>query len=268
MEKSMPYTTDYVIKNIAIMKYSPQDRKKRINKRALSSFMYVAQGKYHYKSDTVDFYVESGDTLYIPRGASYEYTILSDVTECIQTEFNLEQTICGEKSMSVIAKDPFVLKKQDGRLDLVFGELNRCQNDEFSTLASLYKLLAVFENSCRRNKAAGDGRYKIEPAIEFIKQNFKKKIYTADIAEMCRISESHMRRLFRRYLGVSPIEYKNLMLVKAACSMLQFGNLNVSETAEALNFGDIYTFSQFFKKAIGISPKHYIDSHREHDMNR
>ena len=56
MEKSMPYTTDYVIKNIAIMKYSPQDRKKRINQRALSSFMYVAQGKYHYKSDTVDFY--------------------------------------------------------------------------------------------------------------------------------------------------------------------------------------------------------------------
>lgn len=268
MEKSMPCTADYVIKNIAIMKYSPQDRKKCINQRTLSSFMYVVQGKYHYKSDTVDFYVESGDALYIPCGASYEYTILSDVTECIQTEFKLEQTICEEKSMRVIAKDPFVLKKQEGRLDLVFSELNRCQNDEFSTLASLYKLLAAFENSRCRNKTAGVGRYKIEPAIEFIKQNFTNKIYTDYIAEMCGISESHMRRLFRRYIGASPIEYKNLILVKAACDILQFGNLNVSETAEALNFGDIYTFSQFFKKAIGISPKHYIDSHRKHDMNR
>lgn len=263
----MPCVADYIIKNIVVMKYSPQDRKKCIKQRVLSSFMHVARGKYHYQSDKVDFYVGTGDTVYIPCGASYEYTILSDVTECIQTEFSLEQTICGEKNIVVIDQEPFVLKKQEGRLDLVFSELNRCQNDGFSTLASLYNLLAIFENACRRDKAVRDGRYKIEPAIEFIEQNFKNKIYIADIAKMCGISESHMRRLFRRYLGVSPIGYKNLILIKAACNMLRYGDLNVSETAEALNFGDIYTFSQFFKKETGISPKNYIDTHRERGVS-
>lgn len=250
------------VKNIAIMKYSPQIRDRSVKHRKLSSFMYVAVGKYHYRSCKIDFYVEAGDTIYIPCGSSYEYTVVSSETECIQIEFELERENDGEKNAVVINNEPFVLKKREHRMDLVFGELLRCRNNEFSILAALYRLLAIFEDACNKERSVKNGSFRIEPAIEFIEQNFKEKINIPDIAKLCGISESHMRRLFIRHLGASPIEYNNSILIKTACNILRCGDLNVTETAEALNFGDIYTFSMFFKKETGMSPKKYIEIYR------
>ena len=39
--------------------------------------------------------------------------------------------------------------------------------------------------------------------------------------------------------------------------MLACGAMNVGEIADVLGFSDIYTFSQAFKKEIGVSPKQY-----------
>lgn len=263
MEKFTHTATDYVIKNIVIMKYHAKIRHNKINQRKLSSFMYVTAGKYHYKSDKIDFYVEPGDTIYIPYGASYEYTVLSNETECIQTEFNLEQKSNAKNNIVTISKEPFVIKNSEHSTDLLFRKLLHCRNNEFSTLALLYNLLAISEKTCHNDKAVKNGRFKIEPAIRFIEQHFKEKIYVADIAKMCGLSESHIRRLFIRHLGVSPIEYKNSILIKTACDILRYGELNVTEAAESLNFGDIYTFSMFFKKETGISPKKYIETYRK-----
>ena len=37
------------------------------------------------------------------------------------------------------------------------------------------------------------------------------------------------------------------------------GYVNISEIAESLGFDNVYAFSQFFKKEIGISPKKYMN---------
>ena len=258
------YSFGYIVKNISVVKYSPQIRHRCIKKRALSSYMYIIDGRYRYKSDDIDFIAESGDTIYIPCSSSYEYTILSDKTECIQTEFSLEENKNGKIFFKTFDKNPFVLKKKDDKLNLLFSDLlNQYQSDEFLTLSSIYKLLSIFKNACQqKHRFEHDGRYKIEPAINFIRHNFKNKIYISELAEMCNISQSHLRRLFNKYLGFSPIEYKNSILIKAACDMLRSGNINVSETAEALNFTDIYTFSQFFKKETGVSPTNYMCEHK------
>ena len=44
------------------------------------------------------------------------------------------------------------------------------------------------------------------------------------------------------------------------CNLLVNDGLNVSETTYALNFNDIYTFSQFSKKEMGTSPKNIFKS--------
>ena len=55
-DKLKQYCPDYMIKNIFVMKYSPQIRQLEIKKRKSSSFLYVICGKYHYVSDFIDFY--------------------------------------------------------------------------------------------------------------------------------------------------------------------------------------------------------------------
>ena len=81
----------------------------------------------------------------------------------------------------------------------------------------------------------------------------------AEIAELCGISEGHMRRLFAEKLGRSPIGYKNALAAQAACTLLRPDGMNVSEVATSLGYPDIYTFSQAFKKEIGVSPKKYAN---------
>ena len=49
---------------------------------------------------------------------------------------------------------------------------------------------------------------KIKYAKEYIDTNFcDPALRVALLAEMCGISEVHMRKLFKKYIGCSPIEY-------------------------------------------------------------
>lgn len=45
--------------------------------------------------------------------------------------------------------------------------------------------------------------------------------------------------------------------------MLMRSDLNVLDVSYELNFPDIYSFSRFFKKQNGMSPKNFIDKYRK-----
>lgn len=254
------YSIGYTLKNIFVMKYSPKIRHMKIQKRASSSFLYIVCGQYHYASDSVDFYAVSGDVVYIPQSAGYAYTVQSEKTECIQIEYELEMHKNGLDSHKIFSEHPVLLKGYENTLKFIFHDLmHTYYRDPFSTIAAVYQLISFLDKNLGEHQSADIGLNKIEPAIKFIEQNFYNKIYISDLAKLCSISQSHLRRLFHQHLGMSPIKYKNSILMRTACNMLRNEELNVSETAEALHFNDIYTFSQLFKKEVGLSPKKYMD---------
>ena len=241
-----------MISDIFVMRYQPQVRQRVIANRVRSSFMLVQKGKYHYHSSKIDFDVDSGNVIFLPQGASYEYHVLSDMTQCIQVEFRLEpgQNFCQE---------PTVIRQQSIELHPVFHDLlQNYQNDQFKVLSLLYYLLSIFYQYHAKTGIETDGSCRIAPAVNYIRKNYTKKIYISELAGLCSLSEVHLRRLFQKYVGCSPIQYKNMILLQAACDILRSEHMNVSETADALEFGDIYTFSQFFHKGMGISPSEYM----------
>lgn len=252
---------DYTVRNVSFIKYKPQIKSLQITDRKQTSVLHVIHGKYHYASRDADFIAEDGDTVYLPTGASYRYVVLSENTDVMQVVFTFEMLVDEEKRNADFLSQPFLLKKDSNSLNILFNSLNHFQNDSFFVLSTVYRLLYEFKKAGSRNANSIDRQYKIDPALDYIARNFKNPIKVSDIADVCDISESHLRRLFHARLGISPIEYKNRLLIKAACQMLQCDNVNVTETANALNFNDIYTFSQFFKRMAGISPRHYKEKY-------
>ncbi len=250
--------TNYRIKNILVMSYSPRIRKCTVEKRIKSSLLYVQEGVYRYIFNNSFLMAEKGDVVYIPQGASYTYEVISETTFCTQTEFNLyyENNDCEEQLC--FSDQPLILKNtQSG---LLFGKLSGTYfRNDFMTYSVIYEMLAVYfgqsHSSCSYNAMK-----KICPATDHIMQNLCKPIYISELAELCGISEVHLRRLFKNTFGVSPVKYRNRLLIKYACELLASGEMNVSEIADMLGFPDIYTFSQAFKKEVGVSPKKYMVS--------
>jgi len=79
--------------------------------------------------------------------------------------------------------------------------------------------------------------------------------YTLDsMAASVHYSPDHLVRLFRRYKGVTPIEYLIRCRMELAQQMLLFSGLPVARIAESTGYNDISHFSRQFSLRTGLSP--------------
>ena len=119
----------------------------------------------------------------------------------------------------------------------------------------LLLLLAILKSE--ENKKTLKSEQKIAPALNWLNKNYQKAFSSEYLAELCDLSQSQLRRLFKSLLGKTPMEYRNDLRITAAAGMLLSGDFNVSEVAFAVGFEDIYAFSHAFKKVMGVSPSRF-----------
>lgn len=97
----------------------------------------------------------------------------------------------------------------------------------------------------------------ITKSVEYIECNLKQGIGIVDIAEHTGLSESHLRMLFRKEMGVSLGHYIAQKRLDTAKYRLLHSNMKLSDIAAECGFSNIFVFSAFFKKQIGTSPLRY-----------
>lgn len=249
---------NYTIRDIRAVQYVPSLMRFHNKGRSTCAFLYILEGDYYYKTAEGKKEAHRGDTVYLPIHSEYSYEIKSERVECIYVEFILEAEVDGIRRIEPICLSPTVLKRDGSKSalqSLFFEILSHLHTERFVALADLYWIISLLLRETKQADSTHLG--KIAPAVQYIRENYTQRIYGAELAELCGISEGHMRRLFAEKLGRSPIGYKNALAAQAACTLLRLDGMNVSEVAAALGYPDIYTFSQAFKKEIGVSPKKY-----------
>ena len=82
-----------------------------------------------------------------------------------------------------------------------------------------------------------------------------------DYAKLCNMSKSNFIKLFKEEKRISPQKYIANIRLNIAKELLNTTNLNISEIAQNIGFEDTYYFSNFFKKATGLSPLNYKKKH-------
>ena len=97
----------------------------------------------------------------------------------------------------------------------------------------------------------------IMQALEYISAHYMEQIRIEDLAEHCHISQSHFRRVFSSCTGRSPVDYINLVRVKAACDYLNRTDDYISDIASKCGFTTFSTFSRNFKQIMGVSPNEW-----------
>jgi len=97
----------------------------------------------------------------------------------------------------------------------------------------------------------------LKPALDYIDEHYREKIYLDDMAYRCNISPSYFSRLFKRELGLTYSSYINKVKVKKAKELLEETNLPIINISLDLGYDDCGYFIKIFKKNYGVTPANY-----------
>lgn len=113
---------------------------------------------------------------------------------------------------------------------------------------------AVLEGSI---EGAIEGHPSLVRAISYIADHLHDDMTLQVISDRAYVSPSHLDRLFRRTLGLSPMRFVILLRVEKAKRLLQNLQYSVSEAGFASGFGNLRSFQRLFKKWVGCTPSAY-----------
>lgn len=88
----------------------------------------------------------------------------------------------------------------------------------------------------------------IIPAVKEMNSKFYENKHILYYAELCNMSVSNFRRLFKEYTNQSPIEYRNMLRIQAVKKMLDSGEFTVSEAALNAGFNNMSFFYEIYRK--------------------
>lgn len=97
---------------------------------------------------------------------------------------------------------------------------------------------------------------RIVQAKLYIDAHYAENIDLDNIADEACFSKFHFLRLFKSTYGRTPHKYLTHVRIEKAMQLLQEGE-GVSDACYAVGFDSISSFSNLFKKTIGISPSEY-----------
>lgn len=121
----------------------------------------------------------------------------------------------------------------------------------------LYSLIFEYFDVALGNLFVSDTEKQLKKAMNLL-NILNLDMTCAELAEECGFSESHFRRLWKEWYGVSPMEYKKELRVQCAKILLSYDTYtNIKQVAESVGYDDPNYFARIFKQSVGMSPTEY-----------
>lgn len=100
----------------------------------------------------------------------------------------------------------------------------------------------------------------IKRALAIMNSKIEEKLTLAELCKGLNISEPHFIRIFKSYMGISPMKYFMGLKVEKASTLLSESDLLIYQIAEGLSFSSEAHFSRIFKKYKSKTPVNYRNS--------
>jgi AraC-like DNA-binding protein len=139
--------------------------------------------------------------------------------------------------------------------DLANNESPGYQQIASGMILKLLGYLAAFE------KQKGYSGNRIEKIIRnacfTMRSNMSGDINIKKLAEDNNVGYAYFRKMFKRYMGVSPLKYHlNLRIIRSK-ELLLVSDKSISEISFELGFNSVYYFSRLFKNKTGVTPSQF-----------
>ena len=151
--------------------------------------------------------------------------------------------------------------------DSIAGSLARLyETAKTGTVASAYagisQLYAILSELAERNSSQAqndiENEYNeyVERAVAFMGEKYYDDISVNAIADALKINRSYFSVLFKKAMGVSPIQYLTELRISQACKLLAMGK-TVVDTAILTGYNTPANFGYNFKRIMKMSPIEY-----------
>jgi len=97
--------------------------------------------------------------------------------------------------------------------------------------------------------------------IRYIELNIKGKLSLDAIADEFGVTKFHICRLFKKELGITPVEYITFSKIHNSVKRLKNTNHTITRISNSLSFYSPKYFTKIFKNYFGISPSEFRNTH-------
>lgn len=133
------------------------------------------------------------------------------------------------------------------------GEIARMELEAMVCLLAC--VMARSLNSAMTGTAAQGGqRRPIEPALEYVSENYARELRVEELAASCAMSVSYFRKVFSSVMGMPPLEYVNRYRINRALNLLRSTDESVMQIAGQTGFSSLATFNRNFQRYVGKTP--------------
>ena len=126
------------------------------------------------------------------------------------------------------------------------------RHDEWAMLLQ-ERILLTLQDYCLENNS--DPR--VLRAMELLSEEYAHAWSIDELAARCHTSVSHLTYLFRRDIGMAPLQYLEQTRMQRAMARLALGHASIAEIASDLGFAYPSYFARRFRRYTGQSPGDY-----------
>lgn len=224
------------------------------------------EGPFHYLSLACEAKVGAFDLLRLYRfpyhatladHRTYEELIrlwfeLSENFQCLLRDFNENDIKSSERERT--GKEDYPV--------FVFDTKQTIQYLKIRSLGNLWvhRLFESLQHKLVERPVTYDTR--IHDVCDYVKEHLRERPSLEELARFVSLSKEHLRFLFQKELGVSPMKYVARLRLQRAQELLLLTSDSMKEIADRLGFDDQHHFTRAFRRAEGMSPSEYRKKHK------
>lgn len=232
--------------------YTPSGAEMKRKNRERWGIIIKFEGETLYHSNGKNYVSDCEHLVVLPRGCNYEWQCTKEghfsfiEFEC--DEHHNEPIVFHVKNSEKILKTHRIMEQRRNF---------KRKTENLETLRDTYAILVMLSQSSQEQYHTSEKQQRLEPAIDYIANNFTTNITNEYLAGLCGMSCVYFRKLFKSVMGTSPIAYARSLRIRKAKDLLKSDYGSLSDVAFTLGYPSLYDFSRDFKKHVGKSPSKY-----------
>lgn len=222
--------------------------------RPVDGIALLTEGSILYHFEDMSRLAGPGDVVAFPKGVRYSGEVRSPTQSFYFVDFEtdmpdafarmeLPRVLPGQEALT-----PHFVRMERAMAQDITGAALLVMSDVYAILARLV-IAARQDHAVRRTDAI----------TAYIRGCFQAQSFSvAGVARHFHLSESQLRRIFARELGMSPAQYAMDLRLQLAKSLLMYEQCPVKEVAYLCGFSSEYYFSRLFRQKVGVAPSQYV----------